>query len=392
MIEGIKEIGDLVKKEEDFLKSIVNVNDNISYIVKVNFDIQNNSVEFIKEEVDKERLKKYLWIGNASGNSKQIYLTTNNLNNILSKTIYDIKKYIEDDLNNSNDFLDFKDLITKKLLKPFFKKFLYKNKKNKDQILYYLNWEKIKEFKSKLIEYNNFQKSDKNKIKPEEFIVLKDKKPNTEKYSSSIKKLYSLDERNEYKKEKRYLYVITIDGKTIFEIKEANTQYLKLLEYERLEKMFDENNKDNREYLKISTCSICGKQNILCTSKEYAFKFYIQDKPGFSSNMDKKFTKNFSICEDCYRKSFSGKSFIINYLRSNIGENSFYIIPHFLFKPLDIDIKEISEEIKDIYNPAANFESINDFNMRLTEHIRFSEIKNYMILNYLFYKQRYDNK
>jgi len=69
MINAIKEIGEYVQ-EKDFLTSLVKENDNIKYIVKVNFDTKKNEITIEKEESDKEKLIRYLWIGHFVSGSR----------------------------------------------------------------------------------------------------------------------------------------------------------------------------------------------------------------------------------------------------------------------------------------------------------------------------------
>ena len=81
MIEGIKEIGEaiLLKNPNAFLEKLslkVKRENRKYYLVNINFDVRNSKVILNKKEVEENTPFKFLWIGTARGNKKQVYLTT----------------------------------------------------------------------------------------------------------------------------------------------------------------------------------------------------------------------------------------------------------------------------------------------------------------------------
>ncbi len=371
MIDAICQIGKLVRGDR-FLNDIV-LEEDFDYIIKINFDTVNEKVKFEKEDADLDKIRKYLWFGNPSGNNPKIFFTTSNLEYVITKTIPDFESYISNYDESSNE-------IKKKISIIRENFFLLKKEGNKE--IYYLDWNKLDNFIEKMKEYNNYQ-DEKNKIKPENFIKFdsNDKKFFVKNYVDAIKKIYNFDEKTEKGKNKKYLYIILIDGKTLLD----DENYKNILIYENLEKLFDKNEK-NKDFLINSTCALCGKENY-CSSKEFPFKFYNIDKSGFSSKFDRKFIKNFLICKECYKDTKIGSVFIRNRLTSRIGIYNFMILPYFNSKP-SFDLKAKSMKIMDIFGPLSNIKSISDFEEELKDYKMFEDPNNYFTFDYIFYKEK----
>jgi len=94
MIEGIKEIGDIIISQgpEKFLESLaLNVpskkQKKEQYIVIIEFDTAKGTINFEREEIKEDTPRKYLWVGNAKSNNPQDRFTTNNLKYLISQTI-----------------------------------------------------------------------------------------------------------------------------------------------------------------------------------------------------------------------------------------------------------------------------------------------------------------
>ncbi len=371
MIDAIYQIGKLVKSD-NFLNDLV-LDENFDYIVKVNFDLKNKKVFFEKEESDLEKRKEYLWLGNPSGNNPKIYFTTDNLEYIITKIIPDFESYLSDYETNFEE-------LKKKIENVKKEFFLSKNQEKKE--IYYLDWNKLDDFMKKMEEYNNY-KDEKDKLKTENFIKFNSNKNRfiIENYEDAIKKLYNFEVKTEKGKNRKYLYVILIDGKTLLD----DENYKNILIYENLDKLFDKN-ENSKDYLINSKCTLCGNETD-CSSKEFPFKFYNTDKPGFSSKLDGKFTKNFLICKGCYNDVKVGAVFIRNRLTSRIGIYNFMILPYFNSTP-SFDLKEKSEIIKNIFSPLSNIKSILEFEGELKKYQIFDDPNNYFTFDYLFYNEK----
>ena len=94
MIEGIKEIGDIIISEapEKFLESLaLNIpsekQGRKQYIVIIEFDTARGTINFDYEEIKEETPRKYLWVGNAKSNNPQDRFTTTNLDYLVSQTV-----------------------------------------------------------------------------------------------------------------------------------------------------------------------------------------------------------------------------------------------------------------------------------------------------------------
>lgn len=172
------------------------------------------------------------------------------------------------------------------------------------------------------------------------------------------------------------LFVISIDNELICK----NMDFKKVLHYEKIGQYFYKEN--------IKLCSLCGNK-VNSTSERYPFKFYNQDKKGFSSGLKGIFSNNFTICTPCLEKSYQGQAFIENNLISNIGKLKLYIIPHFVcFHNEQIKIERFVNPLKNIYNPAANISAMANFDERLKQFLKF-DLKNKasFILNFMFYEK-----
>jgi len=150
--------------------------------------------------------------------------------------------------------------------------------------------------------------------------------------------------------------------------------------YEKVEQLFDDKGEYRKNLQKEGTCSVCGKEKTPTTSNttNLQFKFYITDKIGFSSNLDGQFTKNYSICKDCYRRIMTAESYINKKLKTRIGEFDVYVIPHILFKTEDLNIDDFSEEL------VSATASIADIASSLRRAERKITDEHYYLINYLF--------
>jgi len=383
MIEAIKEIGEYVTKgnltRDAFLDGIcLRIPETKKdrekpfkqRVVFLNFNIntQTKKIEIGSEKVKeggKDSSKEYLWVGNFKGNKPQINITSNRLDNILTKTL---------PLLMSNKLADGKfksDIET--VLNEFFSKKDYVDK-NKTESEYYVKadkfnfpdktLEKLKEIENKIISANT-----KNDIK-------KHVKDLTKEIEKNLLSSINLNP-NEVS-----LYTIKIDDQLVCQ----REGYMAMIFNEKVTTLFD---KSSRFYQNRATCSICGERDKETTSDStnLEFKFYMRDKLGFSSNLDGRFTKNYNICKDCYQYLMIGENFINGNLSSRIGGLTVYILPHFILKISDLDIEEFSKDVKSVTNSIANLDSLKKFQRELE---RFSEYKlesskNSFIINYLFY-------
>lgn len=381
MIEAIKQVGEYAVKgnltNDTFLNEICLKVPEIKpnrkdrerpfeqHVVFLNFNTQTKKIEIDFEKVNaggKESGKEYLWVGNFKGNKPAVNITSDRIDNILTKSLSRIKEKVDGKLKDDteavlNEFFDKKDCITV----------------NRTEQIYYVKsgtfdfsdeaLQKLKELENKLTPLNTKKDVDK---------AIKDlTKEITKDLLSSIN----------LNTDKISLYTIKIDNQLVCQREE----YITMIFNEKIETLFSETG-SYKENFQRGICSICGCGNTTTSNAtNLDFKSYITDKLGFSSNLDGKFTKNFNICKECYQYMMIGENFINSNLRTRIGDLNTYVIPHFIFKLEDLDIEKFSEYIKSSTNSIANLKSLKEFKKELERFREHEAEKNNFIINYLFY-------
>jgi CRISPR-associated protein Csh1 len=188
------------------------------------------------------------------------------------------------------------------------------------------------------------------------------------------------------KKDGVSIYTIKLDG----DLLAKRQDYKDLIYYEKINSLFDVKNKTYNKNLTMGRCSICEKDETIATTSNATnleFKFYNTDKIGFSSNLDGAFTRNYNICEGCYQYLMIAENFIYNNLRTRIGGLKTYIIPNFIYKVDEMDLKRISEDILNSTNSIANLDSVKEFQNELEKFREYEANENNFMVNYLFYKK-----
>jgi len=369
MIEGIREIGEkiLSKEPDKFLESLsqdVNpekqgrkqyLQGRKQYLVIIEFDTEKETISFDFEEIKEDTSRKYLWLGNASAsNDTQDRFTTDNLEYLVSQTLPNFVR-----VNSKGEVAaQFKILRERKIYYD-----LSPQRRQEERYRYVWNIEKLgvtSKTMSQIIE------GEKGKAKG---IVKSVAKEILE---------YLKKEKNLNKKDIA-LFTLKIDGKLLV----GSLEYREYLIGTLINELFSEKN--------VGICYLCQeKKNITENMTKLKFKYYITDKIGFSSGLQKKkFINNFSLCESCYKSLLVGESFVRNNLSSYLAGTNLYIIPKFIFdfSLSTKKLKEWTEYIKMSFNSVANFEGLERFQSKLEEYSEFEEERNSFILNFLFYKK-----
>ena len=358
MIDAIKEIGEYAVKgnltKDNFLDGIcIKLKDKYENkkgeeiekcIVFLNFNTQTKKISVESEPVNCRNVngnsgKKYLWVGNFKGNKPQMNTTTNNLNNLLTKTL----PLINDKINPKLDINDF---------------FHKKEYKSKTDSIYYIKTDKF-DFSE-----NNFKKLKEIEIK------LNDLKTENE-LKKGIKIL--IKELTNNLPEDVALYTIKIDNQLICQTE----GYRDIIFNAKIETLFDKDG-DYKNNFQKGVCSICGKEKeTTSNATNLDFKFYNSDKLGFSSNLDGKFTNNYNICKDCYQYLMIGERCINENLRSWFGGMPIYILPKITYKTGKLNFEKFIKDVNNTTNSIKNISSVSEF----------LEDRNYnFIINYLFYR------
>lgn len=368
MIEALKELGRLALENEqkDFVESLVlelpDSKKSSPHLVFINFNTKNTGSSFLEiklNEINKNILTEYLWVGNADGpNSPQWYVTTDKLEYLLSQTIPNLITKLPDDSLLKNDL--------EHCWKAFYVD-LGKQKGQKERYRYIFDVSRI----NSDITTQDLYLQKKNDVKKTVNEV-------TKIFYDFIKKQLGLT------KEEARLFTLLINGKPIA----LNKEYRNLVAHEKVDALFSDSQK--------GTCGACGlNKPVTSNTTRLKFKYYITDKLNFAHGLNKKnFTTNLSLCSPCYKQLLAAEALVIKFLSTRIGLGagglSLYIIPGFLFE-FNLNYNKLEQWLNDI---KLKFETLSEFNEKLikleerfeSHQERKAKNDNY-ILNFLFYQR-----
>jgi CRISPR-associated protein Csh1 len=330
----------------------------------LNFNTNNKKIEIDFEEINAGGLesgKEYLWVGNFKGNKPQLNITSDGIDNILTKSLPLLKERVDGKLKNDieavlseffseKDYTEKQKTISKFYIKPQCFGFSVQKLDN------------LKEIETKLFAANTKKEIEK-----------------------SIKELIAAIEKNivtsiNLNTDEISLYTIKINDQLVCKTNE----YKKILFNEKISSLFDNS---EQFYQNKATCLLCGENDKETTSDStnLDFAFYVRDKIGFSSNLDGKFTKNYNICRECYQYLMIGENFIDNNLKTQIGMVA-YIIPHLIYKVNNVNIEDFSKYVKASTNSIINLRNLKKFKNELEKYSEYGVKKNNFVINYLFYR------
>ena len=177
--------------------------------------------------------------------------------------------------------------------------------------------------------------------------------------------LKQTDNLNDYFKD-ICLYTISIDDNLL----SKDDEYIKILT--------DSMSPSDDNY-STGRCSICGKErNVTDDTSKFTFKYYNKDKISFASDMSN-FSKNFSICSECYQKIINAENYVSKNLKSYLGNSSIMIIPENIpFSHINLDIERIFKLTNSIIKANAK---------ELVDIAYTTNSTNSYILNIMFYQQ-----
>ena len=360
MIEGIKEIGDIIISEapEKFLENLANeVNSQKQgkkqHIVIVEFDTRRNTINFDYEEIKEETAKKYLWLGNRPSNNPQDRFTTTNLEYLISQTIPNFRILIPGG--------ELGELLEK--LGDRFYYDLGPQKGQKERYRYVWDIEKLGISSQSMEELWEKAKKDAKKM-----------------VSFVLKEIYGyLKRKKNLNKKEISLFTLRINGQSMVNF----SKYRRYLENSMVEELFSDKT--------TGVCHLCQEEKeITQNMTRFDFKYYITDKIGFASELHEKgFLRNFTLCKNCYRSLLVGESFVKNNLRDYFAGTSLYIIPKFIFdtSPSMDRFKKWVECIKASFSSTTSLEGLRRFQESLEDYLEFEKEKNNFMLNLLFYKK-----
>lgn len=365
MISGIQQVGKIVKKDLEAWETaleVLNLKEGKTYkIAKVNFNTINEQIEIDLNEEYKREIseRKYKFIRlQLTGRQPQFFATFTDKKRLLGEgdektgkgKPYTIWLSIKEELAKFkiNDPL----LILKKLKEITESCYVAKaNNEKKDNELNIMKIEEIEKFKEA-------EKQKNKRIKDEGELLdkfLKSKLGNNEQIA---------------------LWTMLIDGQPVINMDFYN---------EILKKKIVEDKRSKGAIV----CSMCSQRrsSYFDDFARLPLKYFINDKFGFSQNLNGDYKGNFVLCEDCYIDIFAGQKFISRELSNRVGLIDYMIIPEFIKEPSfnAQNIKSWSEYITDTLNP---FKLIEDqkFAEKLKDYKDFEYRSNEFLLNYLFYE------
>ncbi len=323
MISALENLGSQLNF--DILKNKINsikLKKTDSYICEINFNTNQRKIDIIPKPVSNENMEKlaneYLWVGNLKGSIPQWHITSDNLSYVLNS----ISVLLEKLDNNSN---------LKSNLTNIFKQ-------------YYANVGKVQYFNISNIKIHIIDKDYTINFTPGGI--------NSRKYLNKIiidELLKQTNNLNDYYRS-ICLYTISIDNKLLAK----DEEYIKILK--------DSMSPSEDNYI-TGVCSVCGRKgNVTDDTSKFTFKYYNKDKISFASNINN-FSKNFSICNECYQKILNAENYISKNLKSYLGNSNIMIIPESIpFAQSDLSIEKIfkitNSIIKDNARELSNIEEI----------------------------------
>jgi len=330
-------------------------------VVIVKFDTTNCTVSFKPQKLNENSPKRFLWVGNASGPSSFQWLaTTNNLGFLCSQTIPSLY-----------DRLDEKSPLKQKIRNIIEKCYTSFSEDISKRYRFIWDLDKlgIKEgFNPLELEEALKAESEKRNAKLKEQKLVAEVSKIVDEY---IRKQLFLDKNDEI-----VLYTIKIDENFICD----DDDYKDLIYQDKVGEIFEES--------KEAICSVCGRKQISTPeTKRMEFKYYNTDKISFSSGVTGKFDKNYILCEECYKSTLAGESYIKNNMGTRIGSFPLYVIPDFLFG-VDLDNKQLdklSEQIVYSFNSAVTYEGLEKFLDKVNEFKELENIQDNYVLNLLFH-------
>jgi CRISPR-associated protein Csh1 len=444
MIEAIKNIGEYTVKgsleRDKFLYGICqkvgperpNKKDKSTpfkqYVVILDFNTFQKKIKIDLEPVSRETARKYLFVGSEIRHKLYCSISTKYIERLLTSTLSELKEILNSNLkkcieNILNDFFTIYSIKEKNkkevlyLIKPdsfdFFDKKIEELKRQIDEVLSKIDKISTKTELDKEVKINKLWKditgdeykinnkkdleaikkqisNDCNKFRenPTDFLLRKYKVDLKKELKEKVKNLkddliFSLGDN--FSEQNIAFMTVKLDGNLLCQTDE----YKQMIYNEKITNIFKKDGSYKGNYNPSGICSICAKEQIATTSNVTSLdlKFYINDKKGFSSNLDNKFTKNYNICKECYQYLMLSENFISQKLNARIGDMNVYLLPQFLLKVKNMDIDNFSECLKNTNNIIVNINSIKDLQKYWKKFIEYSQDnKNSFIINYLFYR------
>lgn len=368
MLEAMIDIGDILLKDSDIIKEsikrvpIVTKKQAKRYTVKINFDLENEDLNFDIEEMDENSVDKYLYFGHGGGANKlQWYVTYEKCNNLISQSLPNLIDELEDG--------ELKPLV-KQVIKTFF---IDQGEETNSRYRYIIDTDRYFNFEWK---FDGIKKD-----KVAESVKDADKKA-FEFVSSEVTKFCA--KKFEIKPDQIGLFTICINGQAIAE----TADYLETV---KRSMKAEKNEEDNIKGSKTLTCSVCGSTDN-CTSKiDIPTKFYTTNLHIFAHKMNQKnYDRNLVLCETCHNKFKAAARFMENELHTKIAGYDVYVIPHVIYgENLNAKrIKQMAEIINPIAGTGETLETVANYRKEVERILAILNEEQFVfLLNLIFFRK-----
>ncbi len=394
MIQGIKKIGkDLLNVADEIEKNFVeylvedlrwgNNKKNPPHLVTLKIDINCFSLEPDSCEighydqkkgqwvVNGEKLRKYLWVGNAgAANDDQDRVTTDHLEYLVSQTIPNLLK--EDRLPAGELRMQLQEFRNEFYIDLGDKKDIFGNSGvdgsyGRNRYLWNLRKMGLEDAPIK-----------------DDLISIAQKQGKAKDAVAELKKFLAawISKELGLKSGDIALYTLEINGMLLA----AHPDYKRYIFQRTVEELFIN--------APTGVCHLCGRTHPVTANTKFfkLLKFYNTDKIGFASGLDAKegFYRNYSLCQECYMALLAGETFARKNLRSNLAYNDVYVIPSF---HLDLELsperlKGWAKYLNSYLGKLSSLDGWRKFQEKLEDFKDYDEHKASFLLNFLFVQKR----
>lgn len=366
MLEAVSFIGRIVKQETDLVEGLVQdvaiVPGFPKYLVTLNFQLQSGQKHLtwdmveIPEEENARRsfLAQWRWVGNASGNNPQLFLTTTNPEYLLGG-------------------------VRRNKLAPLALLEELENREERGGL-----YQKLLAIKD-----NFFREDSGSYLLDVSGLDWKDMK---EKPRTVAEAIHGILKHLGLTRKKVALWTLLFNDEPLVREKPYDEVVLSYMQ-----RSFE------GEGLLDGVCSVCDKEGTrvaFSAFKRLSFlKYYITDKLGAASHLaEEGFSKNFLICQSCFQDMMVAEKFIRNNLSLRVGDLNFLVLPFFLVVPEEANAQELylwverlKTKVAGLVSTASWLENIAGSRKSLEEELQnFLEelpYENQAIMSFLFYRK-----
>ena len=400
MIQGIRQIGrgllhGVENLEENFVEYLVedlrwgNNKKNPPHLVTLKIDTNSCFLELDQRElghkgkengrwdINEERLKEYLWVGNASSNDDQDRVTTNRKNSQSDHLEYLISQTIPNLLKK--DRLPNGELRT--LLQKFREEFYIDLGDKKD---IFGNSGVDGSYERNRYLWNLRKMGLEDAPTKDDLIAIAQKRGKAKDAVAELKKFLTawISKELGLTSGDIALYTLELDGVLLA----AHPDYKRYIFQRTVEEPF--------KNAPVGVCHLCGETLPVTANTKFLklLKFYNTDKVGFASGLDAKegFYRSYSLCQECYMALLAGEAFVRKNLRSNLAHNDVYVIPsfHLDLKLSPERLKGWAKYLKSYLGKLTSLDGWHKFQEKLEDFKDYDEHKASFLLNFLFVQRR----